>query len=69
MKKSYTISYEWRNPKGEIDPTHKKNMDRQAEIRINQMTAMGFTSGELLYEDLDYTVSYKGYWEKKVLDN
>ena len=69
MKKKITITYNWwcnSNPKEDIPSDIQSDLEESAEERITEMSAEGFTSGQLLAtltvdgEDVDF----QGHWER-----
>ena len=75
MTVAFTISYRWwrTDKENDILPHHVDCLKETAEARIGEMTAQGFTSGELhdniFMEDTDIEngedgISYRGWWEK-----
>ena len=68
MKKQIKLSYEWWNAdhKTSIKEEHESTLEEIAEEHIVNMTAQGFTSGQLC--DNVEGVDYEGYWSKNVVN-
>ena len=68
IERSKTITYRWWRD-GEIKPEHIPALEERADERIVEMTAQGYTSGELndnirmTDDDPEDGVEYTGWWE------
>jgi len=66
-KKTITINYSWNIP-GRLPPGAAEQLDRDAGERVNEMTAEGFTEGELattLYGPDGEMCEVYGWWNVK----
>ena len=68
-----TIKYCWSpvDGGGECKPEHVEALEETAENRISEMSAEGYTSGELwdnihmTDDDPEDGIEYRGWWEKE----
>jgi len=63
MKQKITITYWWQDPNSEdaVNDADKEALEEAATSRINEMAPEGYTSGELIEEDINGTY-YCGWW-------